>query len=68
MCRRIVKYRRGPADLHLPYKIGCIILQEFFFFREQDRIPAPSDFSKNIVQGKTYNLDSEWHSDTVFRG
>ena len=34
--------------------IGCIILTEPFFFRKRDWIPIPADWSRNIVQGKTY--------------
>lgn len=58
MCRRIEKYRHAPMDPHAQYAIGCIILQEPFFFRERDWIPAPADFSRNIVQGKSYDLGS----------
>lgn len=47
--------------LHLPpaledYKIGCIILTQPFFFRRERWIPVPSDFSLNIVRGRTYDL------------
>ncbi len=59
MCRRIEKYRRAQIDLHAQYTIGCIILQEPFFFRDYDWIPVPADFSPNIVQGKTYDLESD---------
>jgi putative restriction endonuclease len=58
MRRRIESYRRSPADPHEDYKIGCIILEAPFFLAREDWIPAPEDFAKNIVQGKTYNLDS----------
>jgi len=59
MCRRIARYRHMTVDPHAQYTIGCIILQEPFFFRERDWIPAPTDFSRNIVQGKTYDLQSD---------
>jgi len=58
MCRRIARYRHTMVDPRAQYTIGCIILQEPFFFRERDWIPAPVDFSPNIVQGKTYDLQS----------
>lgn len=32
--------------------IGCILLGECFFFRKEEWIPSPADFSSNIVQGK----------------
>jgi putative restriction endonuclease len=37
-----------------PY-IGCTILASPFFFREDEWIPVPSDWSPNIVRGKTYD-------------
>ena len=36
-------------------QIGCNILCEPFFFSEDDWIPAPPSWSKNIVRGKTYD-------------
>jgi putative restriction endonuclease len=36
--------------------IGCIFLAQPFFFPREEWIPAPEDFSKNIVQGKTYDM------------
>ncbi|HEX6981322.1 MAG TPA: HNH endonuclease [Balneolaceae bacterium] len=37
--------------------IGCTILTEPFFFAREDWIPVPSNWSKNIVQGKTYSTE-----------
>lgn len=37
--------------------IGCIILTEPFFFQNHDWISAPADWSRNIVQGKTYDTN-----------
>lgn len=56
MCRRIERYRRAPLDPRGQYTIGCIILQEPFFFAETDWLPAPVDFRRQTVQGKTYDL------------
>jgi putative restriction endonuclease len=56
MLRRIERYRRAVTDPHASYQIGCIILVEPFFWPRLDWIPAPADFSRNIVQGKTYDL------------
>jgi putative restriction endonuclease len=53
---RIERYRRSSSDPRAQYNIGCIILQEPFFFGERDWLPAPQDFSRQIVQGKTYDL------------
>lgn len=60
MAARIRKYRKrfdspveGPG---FDPPVGCrMILQPVFFDRE-DWIPAPRDWSPNIVQGKTYDL------------
>jgi putative restriction endonuclease len=35
--------------------IGCIILNEPFFFKEDQWIDVPESFAKNIVTGKTYD-------------
>ncbi len=56
MRHRIERYRRAPSDPRASYQIGCIILVEPFFWSRRDWIPAPADFSRNIVQGKTYDL------------
>ena len=54
---RIRKYRK--AELSADPTIGNIILTQPFWFRPEDWIPIPSDWSKNIVQGKSYDaLDS----------
>ena len=58
MRRRIERYRRAPADPRAAYQIGCIILVTPFFWPQIDWIPAPEDFSRNIVQGKGYDLAS----------
>ena len=59
MRERIEKYRHERANPHEDYKVGCIILEQPFFFEERDWIPVPSDFAKNIVQGKKYDLSIE---------
>lgn len=58
MRRRVEKYRRVPSDPREDYTVGCIILQSPFFFEESEWIPAPSDLSPNIVQGKTYDSET----------
>ena len=37
--------------------IGCIILNEPFFFKEEQWLDVPDSFAKNIVTGKTYNTN-----------
>ncbi|MGH7561835.1 MAG: HNH endonuclease [Gemmatimonadales bacterium] len=56
MRRRIAKYRREDADPRRDYEIGCIVLEDAFFLEDSAWIPAPQDFSKNVVVGKGYDL------------
>jgi putative restriction endonuclease len=56
MRRRIEKYRRVPARPQEEYQIGCIILTQPFFLDDRDWIPVPTDFARNIVQGRTYGM------------
>ena len=37
--------------------IGCIVLTNPIFFDPKDWIPAPEDWSKSIVQGKSYSTE-----------
>lgn len=56
MQRRIEKYRSSTPSSLEEYHIGCVLLTSPFFFEERGWIPIPADWSKNIVQGKTYSL------------
>ncbi len=58
MRERIEKHRRLPSDPHDDYQIGCIILSEPFFLNEEDWVPIPENFSKNIQQGKNYDMST----------
>jgi putative restriction endonuclease len=49
---RIVKYRRGVAGPDP--SIGNIVLAQPFWFEREAWIPAPADWPKSTVQGKTY--------------
>jgi putative restriction endonuclease len=55
--KRLIERRRPKASFFEDYKIGCILLEQPFFFGRHDWIPIPPDFSLNIVQGKTYDLE-----------
>lgn len=57
MRKRIEKYRRS-APAREDYQVGCILLEQPFFFDRNDWIPTPEDWSRNIVQGKRYDLSS----------
>jgi putative restriction endonuclease len=54
--RMIMPLRRDQSDINP--QIGCIVLTNPIFFREADWISAPDDWSKNIVQGKSYSTDT----------
>ena len=58
MRRRIEHFRHRPPEPGGNYTIGNIILQQPFFLQREAWIPVPADFSLNIVQGKTYDLDA----------
>ena len=54
--RQLIEERRKVSSPFEDYKIGCIVLTQPFFFSREEWIPVPTDFSLNIVQGKTYDL------------
>jgi putative restriction endonuclease len=59
MRRRIEKYRRSVQGVGGPagsYVVGCLLVSEPFFFPREAWIPQPSDYRRQIVQGKTYDL------------
>ena len=58
MRSKILKYRGSAIDPREDFEIGCILLQQPFFFPRNEWIAVPKDFSLNIVQGKTYDADS----------
>ncbi|MEP6494785.1 MAG: HNH endonuclease [bacterium] len=57
MRRRVAKFRSVPARPDEDFTIGNVVLEQTFFFTRDAWIPIPADFSLNIVQGKTYDLD-----------
>ncbi|MFC2051269.1 HNH endonuclease [Chloroflexota bacterium] len=59
MRTRVAKYRRQDELRTADYTIGCILLEQPFFFRESDWIPIPSDWKYNIVSGRRYDLSVE---------
>lgn len=58
MRARIERYRRIRSAPHEDYEIGCILLQEPFFFSRDEWLPVPA-WHANIVRGKTYDLTVE---------
>jgi len=59
MRRKIEFYRKQSSSQSNDYSIGCILLEQPFFFAENEWIPVPVDWKPNIVQGKTYSMDTE---------
>jgi len=55
MRQRVEKYRRVAPQPHEDYTIGCIILEQPFFLDQDQWVPSPDDFARNIVQGRTYD-------------
>lgn len=50
--RKLIQSKRRDTEPNP--EIGCIILNEPFFWPEDRWIPAPESWSNNIVVGKTY--------------
>ena len=48
----IFQYRADKNNINPT--IGCIVLTNPIFFKKEDWIEVPEDWSKNIVQGKSY--------------
>jgi putative restriction endonuclease len=58
MRKRIERYRRVKPSQHEDYEIGCILLEQPFFFGQDEWLPVP-EWQPNIVRGKTYDLTVE---------
>ncbi len=54
--KMILQYRQDKSNVN-PH-IGCIILTDPIFFKKEDWIAVPNDWSKSIVQGKSYSIDN----------
>lgn len=57
MKKRVRKYRGLRADDRQVLNVGCIMVAEPVFFSEDLWIPQPRDWKREIVQGKTYDLN-----------
>lgn len=58
MRARIAKYRRADPTDRSDFSVGCRILTQPFFFKEDDWIRLPASWAPNIVKFKTYKTDS----------
>ena len=56
--QKIATYRSTANSLGQNSNIGCIVLTDPIFFREKDWIEVPANWSKSIVQGKSYNTSN----------
>ena len=63
---RIYKYRKTDHLSDPDPNIGCIILSMPFYFEEDDWIPVPGNWSKNIVQGKIYDF-TEYYGKVLYQ-
>jgi putative restriction endonuclease len=55
--RMILQYRQDRVNTNP--SIGCIVLTNPIFFKREDWIAIPEDWSRNIVQGKSYSTETE---------
>lgn len=58
MRRRIERYRRVEPGAAPDYAVGCILLQNPFFFSRDEWLPVPN-WHRSIVRGKGYSTDDE---------
>jgi putative restriction endonuclease len=61
---QVTKYRSKTGEAERDPVIGCSVLTSPFFFEERDWIPQPSDWSPNIVIGKSYDTNEAVGSQT----
>lgn len=54
---RVQKYRRTIEPLPYDAEVGCVLLRSVEFFRPEDRIGAPVEWSSSIVRGKSYHTE-----------
>jgi len=57
--RKIIGYRSGDNLFSANPNIGCIVLTDPIFFKPEDWITVPENWSRSIVQGKSYDDSSE---------
>lgn len=59
MRRLIIKRRSPQKERFEDFQIGCIILEQPFFFGRDKWISVPPDWRPSIEQGKHYDLEDE---------
>jgi putative restriction endonuclease len=58
MRTRVERYRRVKPSPNEDYEIGCVLLEQAFFFDREHWLAVP-DWQRNIVRGKGYDLTVE---------
>lgn len=59
MRSKVEKYRKLGENKNEDYQIGCILIEQPFFLPRERWIPIPTNWSSNIVKGKSYDLSVE---------
>lgn len=54
---KIASYRDHKNPIEKNRNVGCIVLTDPVFFDEEDWLSPPTNWSKNIVQGKTFSTE-----------
>lgn len=55
----ILEYRKARAGVQeIDPQVGCSVLAQPFFFKQEDWIPIPEDWKLNIVRGKMYSTQT----------
>lgn len=57
--RMILPLRADKSKSNPNPQIGCIVLTNPIFFKREDWIEVPADWSPSTQQGKSYSMDSE---------
>jgi len=55
----IIAHRGSQNDKYEDFHIGCILLEQPFFFNRSDWIPVPADWKAPTQQGKHYDMQTE---------
>jgi len=63
---RIYKYRKTNRFIDPDPQIGCVILSSPFYLDEDEWIPVPDNWSRNIVQGKSYDT-SDYYGRQLYK-
>lgn len=55
MRERVARYRREPENRFQDYPIGCRLLEQPFFWPEDQWVPVPASWAPSIQVGKTFD-------------